>query len=188
MYGITKPQMKDYVNTMGVIAALLATISFTAAFTVPGGLIQEKGTPIFIKDAAFQMFMVFNVLTMCLSMVVLFCLLWILAIRDHRKSVKLMDFSMSLLQISFYTILIAFMTGVYATIQPVKHWMALYTLVLCSFITVTMRKYYMVEYVAYFGVELRVFVDKILPDAIIYQFYKSYCKKRHHKSNQHPPV
>uniref|UniRef100_A0A803LAC5 PGG domain-containing protein n=1 Tax=Chenopodium quinoa TaxID=63459 RepID=A0A803LAC5_CHEQI len=103
VYGISTEEMKDYVNTiMGVIAALLTTITFTAAFTVPGETVQDDkdvkdkhavGTPLLIKSVAFQAFMFFDILTMCLSTMVLFCLLWIFATGSKRKSVILMDFT-----------------------------------------------------------------------------------------------
>ncbi|KMS97176.1 hypothetical protein BVRB_7g178390 [Beta vulgaris subsp. vulgaris] len=54
MWGIPAIHMKTYVNTMGVIAALLTTITFTTAFTVPGGLNEISGIPIFMEKAAFQ--------------------------------------------------------------------------------------------------------------------------------------
>ena len=38
--------IKEYTNTIGVVAALLAMITFMAAFTVPGGLNSDNGTPI----------------------------------------------------------------------------------------------------------------------------------------------
>uniref|UniRef100_A0A803LRQ1 RNA polymerase Rpb4/RPC9 core domain-containing protein n=1 Tax=Chenopodium quinoa TaxID=63459 RepID=A0A803LRQ1_CHEQI len=58
LYGIHHSDMKEYMGTLAVVAALLATITFTAAFTVPGGYNNEKGTPIVAKTLAFQVFMI----------------------------------------------------------------------------------------------------------------------------------
>lgn len=135
MWGIPTTETKTYVNTMGIIAALLTTITFTAAFTVPGGLIQDKGTPILIGRAAFQVFMISDVLAMSLSMMVLFCLLWIMATGNSKNSVVILDFSISLLLASFYATIMTFMTGLYATLFSVKPWIAIVTLVLCSLLS-----------------------------------------------------
>ena len=79
VWGIPTINVKNYVSTMGVVAALITAITFTAAFTVPGGLFQDNGTPIFLKKAAFQVSMISDVVAMCLSMIILFCFLWIMA-------------------------------------------------------------------------------------------------------------
>ncbi|KAL2933618.1 Ankyrin-2 [Bienertia sinuspersici] len=145
MWGIPTIQMKTYVNTMGIIAALLTTITFTTAFTVPGGLMENEGTPVLIGQAAFQIFMISDVLAMCLSMMVLFCLLWIMATSNRHNSVMLLDLSVALLLASFYATLMTFMTGLFATMYPVKPWIAIVTLILCSSFTLLVHKLLVVK-------------------------------------------
>ncbi|XP_021762960.1 protein ACCELERATED CELL DEATH 6-like [Chenopodium quinoa] len=140
IWGVPTSQISEYANTMGVVAALITTITFTAAFTVPGGLVQDKGSPIFIRKAAFQAFMISDILAMCLSMMVLFCLLWVVATTDKRKSVVLIDFSMFLLLLAFYATLVTFMTGVYVTTIHDNPWIAIITLILCSLLMLLMHK------------------------------------------------
>ncbi|KAA3463429.1 ankyrin-2-like [Gossypium australe] len=59
-----------------VVAALIATVTFAVAITVPGGLKREKGleqvTPFLIHDAAFKAFVVTDALAFLLSLCVLF--------------------------------------------------------------------------------------------------------------------
>ncbi|KAG8639564.1 hypothetical protein MANES_14G151600v8 [Manihot esculenta] len=55
-----------------VVATLIATVTFAAAFTVPGGYISdkedsEKGTPILIKNLAFKAFIISDAMAMVLS-------------------------------------------------------------------------------------------------------------------------
>ncbi|MFQ6648914.1 hypothetical protein Gotur_020925 [Gossypium turneri] len=54
-----------------VVAGLIATITFAAAITVPGGLQTEKGsergTPLLIDEAAFKAFVVTNAMAFILS-------------------------------------------------------------------------------------------------------------------------
>ena len=50
--------MKDTVSSCTVVGALIVTIMFAAAFTVPGGKDQNKGFPIFINEKLFMVFIV----------------------------------------------------------------------------------------------------------------------------------
>ncbi|KAK9726739.1 hypothetical protein RND81_05G234100 [Saponaria officinalis] len=138
LYGVPTTKTDNYANTIGVTAALLATITFTAAFTVPGGLDPTNGTPLLLQKAAFQVFMVSDVLAMCFSIMVLF--LWIMTTNDTQESVLLLDFSVFLLHASFYATLMTFMTGLYVTTIHVDPPIAIFALVTCSFLIMIMRK------------------------------------------------
>ncbi|XP_059068766.1 ankyrin repeat-containing protein NPR4-like [Cryptomeria japonica] len=65
-----------------VVAALLATMAFTAVFTVPGGSYQDsdnqnRGTPIFLGYYMFKLFIIFDCISFFLSLFV--CILWQMA-------------------------------------------------------------------------------------------------------------
>lgn len=153
LYGIQHSDMKEYMGTLGVVSALLATMTFTAAFTVPGGYNDETGTPILAKKVAFQIFMFTDVVGMCSSIMVLFCLLWFLNTGQlEEEGSALVDSSIGLLQLSFYSTLIAFMTGVYVTIMPDIQWLAIFTCILCSAVLLLMRK----RFILYFAYVFRV--------------------------------
>ncbi|XP_021724724.1 protein ACCELERATED CELL DEATH 6-like [Chenopodium quinoa] len=141
-YDVSKEDIKEFMNTMGVVEALLATITFTAAFTVPGGYKGDTGIPNLGKKAAFQVFMVSDVVGMCSSMMVLFCLLWLLSKDVERDEVQfeLVDMIIKLLLLSFYATLVAFMTGVYVTTISDTLWLAIFTCVLCSLLILLMRR------------------------------------------------
>ena len=47
---------KDTVNSCTITAALIATVVFAAAITVPGGNQPESGYPMFYKSSAFTIF------------------------------------------------------------------------------------------------------------------------------------
>ncbi|XP_059436343.1 ankyrin repeat-containing protein NPR4-like [Corylus avellana] len=47
--------MKNTANNCMVVATLIATVMFAAAFTVPGGSDQTKGTPILLRSTSFMM-------------------------------------------------------------------------------------------------------------------------------------
>ncbi|KAF7142263.1 hypothetical protein RHSIM_Rhsim05G0058400 [Rhododendron simsii] len=56
--------MKDTANSCSIVAALITTIVFAAAITVPGGSNGESGLPVKLGDRAFTLFGVFDALAM----------------------------------------------------------------------------------------------------------------------------
>ncbi|KAL6580969.1 hypothetical protein OROMI_006892 [Orobanche minor] len=48
--------MKGTANSYTIVAALVVTIAFAAAFTVPGGINGDTGLPIFLLDIPFMVF------------------------------------------------------------------------------------------------------------------------------------
>jgi hypothetical protein len=52
-----KNWIKDRSDSCMLVATLIATITFAAAITVPGGNNQDKGTPIFLPNHKFTLFM-----------------------------------------------------------------------------------------------------------------------------------
>lgn len=76
-----KNWMKDTSNSCMLVAALIATIAFAAAITVPGGNNQDKGVPIFLPDNTFMVFVVSDALALFSSMASLLMFLAILNAR-----------------------------------------------------------------------------------------------------------
>ncbi|XP_047051654.1 ankyrin repeat-containing protein At5g02620-like [Lolium rigidum] len=74
-----KSLTQKYTSNTSLVAILLATITFTAAFTLPGGYSSEPGSPgllVMSKKVAFQLFLIFDTLAMCSSFVVaIICLM-----------------------------------------------------------------------------------------------------------------
>ncbi|XP_074270315.1 uncharacterized protein LOC141593997 [Silene latifolia] len=139
-YGVPTTKIEAYTNTIGVIAALLATITFTAAFAVPGGLDSSNGTPFFLRKAMFQVFLVADVVAMCSSMMVLFCLLWIMTTANKANSISLLDISVFLLQTSLHATIVTFMTGLYVTTKSIAPAIAISTCVACTLLIILMHK------------------------------------------------
>ena len=70
-----KSLTKTYTSKTSIVAILIATITFAAAFTLPGGYSSDAGSeglPIMSKKFAFQTFLIFDVLAMCSSFAVAF--------------------------------------------------------------------------------------------------------------------
>ncbi|KAL2944741.1 Ankyrin repeat-containing protein ITN1, partial [Bienertia sinuspersici] len=115
-----KTNLLEVRNTLSVVAALLATITFTAGFTVPGGFDQNTGEAMLADKAAFLVFLISDTLAMCLSMLVLMFLIWSMVFEPN-QSLALIDRSVGLIRAALYFTLLAFVTGVYIVILPSHH-------------------------------------------------------------------
>ncbi|XP_074317925.1 protein ACCELERATED CELL DEATH 6-like [Silene latifolia] len=105
-------------NTLSVVAALLATITFAAGFTLPGGINSNTGEAVLAKKGAFLVFLLADVYAMCTSILVLFCLIWSMVMDSEPDVARLLvDRSMFILMQSLYATLLAFMTGIYTEME-----------------------------------------------------------------------
>ncbi|KAL3565740.1 hypothetical protein D5086_033786, partial [Populus alba] len=71
-----------------VVAALIATVTFAAAFTLPGGYKSDRGTAMLVKKAAFIVFVISDAISMVLSIFVVFIHFWISPINVFRMDKK----------------------------------------------------------------------------------------------------
>lgn len=70
-----KSLTQTYTSNTSLVAILIATITFAAAFTLPGGYSSDAGSeglPIMARKFAFQAFLVSDTLAMCCSLAVAF--------------------------------------------------------------------------------------------------------------------
>lgn len=56
--------MKEIANSSTFVAALIVTIMFSAAFTVPGGTDEKTGMPKFLKDPLFMLFIISDAISL----------------------------------------------------------------------------------------------------------------------------
>jgi Domain of unknown function/Ankyrin repeats (3 copies) len=129
-----KSLTEKYTSNTSLIAALLATITFAAAFTLPGGFSSDSsdaGQPIFVRKVAFQVFLISDTVAMCSSLAVAF--LCILAtwedldfLLNYRKTTR------TLMWCAYVTTALAFGTGLFTIMAPKRLWLAVIILVLCS--------------------------------------------------------
>ncbi|KAH6761656.1 hypothetical protein C2S52_019089 [Perilla frutescens var. hirtella] len=73
--------MKDTANACTIAAALIATVVFAAAFTVPGGLESATGMPLFSGKPAFVLFAISDAVSLFTSITSLLLFLSILTSR-----------------------------------------------------------------------------------------------------------
>ncbi|XP_078151153.1 protein ACCELERATED CELL DEATH 6-like [Carex rostrata] len=123
-----------YTQNTSLVAALLATITFAAAFTLPGGFSSDPadaGLPIFSRKVAFQVFLISDTIAMCSSLSVAFlCILgtWedLDFLVNYRKTTR------ALMWCAYVATALAFGTGLFTVIAQNNLWLAILILVLCT--------------------------------------------------------
>ena len=101
-------------DSCSVVAALIATVAFTASATVPGS--TEKGKPVLENDLAFQVFSISSLVSLCFSVTALIMFLLILSSRYQVSEFKMglpkkLLLGISSLLISIAAVLVSFCTG-----------------------------------------------------------------------------
>ncbi|KAH9682254.1 ANK REP REGION domain-containing protein [Citrus sinensis] len=106
-----------------VVAALIATVTFAAAFTLPGGYKSDtedgpnRGTAILSKNAAFQAFVISDAIAMVLSLSAVF-VHFILSLKLFKRFIFLFVFALSFTLVAMAAMIVAFVTGTYAVLAP----------------------------------------------------------------------
>lgn len=124
--------MKDTANSCTVAAALIATVVFAAAITVPGGNDQNSGIPIYIKHKyhhhkAFAVFAVFDAVSLFSSVTSILMFLSILTSRYAEADFlyplpKRLIIGLSMLFISITSLMVAFSSALYLVFGQNKVW------------------------------------------------------------------
>ncbi|KAK9067450.1 hypothetical protein SSX86_014779 [Deinandra increscens subsp. villosa] len=120
--------MKGTASQCMVVAALIATIVFAAAFTVPGGYNQTTGIPIFHSKATFMTFVVSDAISLFASAASILMFLSILtsryAERDFLQSLpKKLMLGLATLFLSITTMTIAFSVSFFVLYNNGLIWM-----------------------------------------------------------------
>ncbi|CAL4988941.1 unnamed protein product [Urochloa decumbens] len=121
-----KALTEKYTNNTSLVAILIATITFAAAFTLPGGYSSNaynEGYPIMARKVAFQAFLISDTLAMCSSLAVAFiCIIakW----EDFEFLLHYRSFTKKLMWFAYMGTTIAFSTGLYTVLAPRLLWLA----------------------------------------------------------------
>ncbi|RVW25476.1 Ankyrin repeat-containing protein [Vitis vinifera] len=110
---------KEMAGTLIVMATLVATVTFTAAFTLPGGIQSEgphQGMAVLTRKATFKAFIVTDTVAMTTSMtaaVILFTSSW----NDEKNKWNLHFIALQLLWMSLASMGLAFLTGLFTVLS-----------------------------------------------------------------------
>ncbi|XP_060675787.1 ankyrin repeat-containing protein ITN1 [Ziziphus jujuba] len=129
--------MKDTATSCTVVGALIVTIMFAAAFTVPGGNNQDSGFPIFLNKQTFEIFIISDALSLFSSTTSVLMFLGILTSRyaeqDFLKSLprKLM-FGLFALSFSIVSMMVAFCATLLLALRDRYSWIFIPLICLAS--------------------------------------------------------
>ncbi|KAJ1685370.1 hypothetical protein LUZ63_016760 [Rhynchospora breviuscula] len=119
---------RTYTSNTSLIAILISTITFAAAFTLPGGYNNNSGStqglPVMARKVAFKTFLISDTLAMCSSLVVTFmCILarW----EDLQFLLYYRFITKKLMWFAYMATTVAFATGLYTVVAPRIMWLAL---------------------------------------------------------------
>jgi hypothetical protein len=129
--------MKGTATSCTVVGALIVTIMFAAAFTVPGGNNQDTGFPIFLDERLFMLFIISDALSLFSSTTSVVMFLGILTSRyaedDFLESLpKKMIIGLSTLFFSIAAMMIAFSTALLIMLQGQYSWIIIPVICLAS--------------------------------------------------------
>ncbi|KAK1427016.1 hypothetical protein QVD17_15698 [Tagetes erecta] len=118
---------KEAINYCVVVAALIATVTFVAASTIPGGYNQDDGIPIFNKKSAFVVFVVSDAMSLILSSTSILTFLSIITSRiaelDFRESLpKKMWLGISSLFLSIAAMMVTFSASFFILYHKEMQW------------------------------------------------------------------
>ncbi|KAJ8627918.1 hypothetical protein MRB53_021225 [Persea americana] len=113
-----------------IVTSLVATVTFTAAFTVPGGYKNDgprEGLPVFMRNAALQAFVLSDILAFCSSMAATVLLVYA---NDHSKIYWALQTCYYISGVAILATITAFVTAVYVLTSKESLWLAVTSLVL----------------------------------------------------------
>lgn len=122
-----------YAANVSLVATIMATITFAAAFTMPGGYSSENGKAVLFRNTALKVFLISDTVSMCCSLLVAY----LFSSSNFLESPAIFyenyaKFASVLLQISFIGMLVAFATGMYAVVAPNCLWLGILICVMCA--------------------------------------------------------
>ncbi|XP_024978639.1 protein ACCELERATED CELL DEATH 6-like isoform X1 [Cynara cardunculus var. scolymus] len=134
LFSKEKKLMKQMVTQLMVVEALIATISFAAVFTFPGGYNQTTGTPILLQKTLSKFFIIFDSLSFLSSTTSILVVLHLIMFDGfaHALSIssKLVTLCLTLAFFSIATIILTFLINLLLLYQNNYDWLP--TLILCS--------------------------------------------------------
>ncbi|KAJ0082620.1 hypothetical protein Patl1_10460 [Pistacia atlantica] len=139
---VSKWEKRNY--SLMVVSVLIATVTFAAAFTMPGGYQNEEGTQqgtsVLIRNAAFQAFVITDAIAMMFSLSAIFAHIFVSI--GASTFFPLINYSPRFTLISMVAMILAFVTGTYAVLAP-SSGLAIATCTIClSFFPSTIYLFY----------------------------------------------
>ena len=157
-----KEWMKRTAENCSIVAVLIATVAFAAAYTVPGGPDQKTGYPLLKNNPFFTVFALADALSLTFSLTSVIIFLSILTssfrLNDFRDSLqnKLM-LGLTVLILAVSMMMVAFAATLVLTISSGQNWTSVF-LYIVSFFPVSV---FALSYIRLYQLLLKAFIDKV---------------------------
>lgn len=130
-------RFEKHASNVALVATIMATITFAAAFTMPGGYDQNTGNIFLYKNTALRIFLIADTVSMCCSLLVAYLYSSSKILRNpamfHQNYAV---FTRYLMETSFMGMMLAFAAGMYSVVPFKSIWLANVILILCAAIPV----------------------------------------------------
>ncbi|KAI9071410.1 hypothetical protein K1719_046629 [Acacia pycnantha] len=110
--------VKDATNILLIVAILIATVSFTAGFTLPGGfyssdssITKERGMALLSSQTLFKIFMAFDTIAMYSSIIGSIILLWV-PVADPRLAQRAYGYALFVVHVALIAMTVAFQAAI----------------------------------------------------------------------------
>ncbi|XP_034686521.1 ankyrin repeat-containing protein At5g02620-like [Vitis riparia] len=113
-----------------IVAALVATVSFTAGFTLPGGYKDGDGMAILSNKPAFKAFVVSDSLALVLSVTAVLFSFYTALSKRKKRVILFVRPAYWLTKLGVGAMVVAFFTGLY-TVLPHHSGIAIFTFIIC---------------------------------------------------------
>nr|XP_023910060.1 protein ACCELERATED CELL DEATH 6-like [Quercus suber] len=129
-------EYKDRTGTLLLVATLVATVTFAAAFTMPGGYKESGGMAKFLEKPMFHVFVISNSIAMYSAITAVVTLIWA-HLGDLNLLIAAYNFSVPFLGLAITMVSLAFMAGNYLVLRD-HNWLAYLVLSIGSFFLFTL--------------------------------------------------
>ncbi|KAJ7974923.1 Ankyrin repeat family protein [Quillaja saponaria] len=168
--------MKGTASSCTVVGALIVTIMFAAAFTVPGGNHEDTGYPVFLNRKLFMLFMISDAISLFSSSTSVLMFLGILTSRyaeeDFLKPLpKKLIIGLSTLFLSIATMMMTFCAAMYLTLHG-QLWIFI-PLILLASIPVTL--FILLQFPPFVKAPLRSSIMNTVPSLISWVKFCTAC-------------
>lgn len=113
-------KLKKLADTNLIVATLIATMSFAAGFTLPGGYDgndgPNQGNAVLSRRAAFKAFVIADAIAMMCSSCAVFIYFMVAGMKHRHTLVRHQSFANNLVLYAEVAMMIAFITGVYVAL------------------------------------------------------------------------
>ncbi|KAI8557895.1 hypothetical protein RHMOL_Rhmol04G0046400 [Rhododendron molle] len=129
------------INTMALVATLIATVTFAAAFTMPGGYDtspDNMGVANLAKKAALRAFILSDTIAMLFSIIAVLAL-GLAVYFEQEMQRRICFISWALINLVMRGSLVAFMSGLFVVTVPKDLWEAISVCIICSTVTLALE-------------------------------------------------